>query len=242
MGQPVVALHSGGGFATQARVAARYCLPWPTAISAAQAVALAGQYLRAYLAVAMLAQVESGQRVLVHDGTSPFGIALIQCAIARGATVISTVEDESGVDFVVRLGVDHPINRRKQDWAEAVRAVTQGRGAACIFDLLGGDTAKRSLRCIAQGGSLLLMGFASQVVPTLSGALLVASGARIQAFCHPMGISSETLQSAWEQLLRWYRHHPQSVLVAPERRLADAPSVLVQLAERRPYGARVMRA
>jgi NADPH2:quinone reductase len=111
------------------------------------------------------ANLQAGETLLVHAGAGGVGSAAIQLGKAAGATVIATAGSDEKVEVCRRLGADHAVNYKTQDFVEEVKNVTRGRGADVVFDPVGGDVYDRSTKCIAFEGRIVVVGFTSGHIP-----------------------------------------------------------------------------
>ena len=99
-----------------------------------------------------------GERILVHGGTSGIGTTAIQLARAFGAIVYATAGSDEKCRACEELGATLAINYRAQDFVEAVRDATSGRGVDVVLDIVGGDYLQRNIDCLAMHGRLLQVG------------------------------------------------------------------------------------
>ncbi|MGW1215151.1 NADP-dependent oxidoreductase [Streptomyces sp. NPDC002499] len=120
----------------------------PASIDHTQAGALPLVSLTAWQGLVEYADVQPGQRVLIHAAAGGVGHVAVQIAKARGAYVIGTASAGKH-DFLRSIGVDEPIDYRETDFTEAVKDVD------IVLDTLGGDTALRSMRVLRPGGQLV---------------------------------------------------------------------------------------
>ncbi len=111
------------------------------------------------------AHLQAGETLLVHAGAGGVGSAAIQLGKAAGATVIATAGSDEKVEVCRRLGADHAVNYKTQDFVQEVKRVTAGRGADVVFDPVGGDVYDRSSKCIAFEGRIVIVGFTSGRIP-----------------------------------------------------------------------------
>jgi NADPH2:quinone reductase len=111
------------------------------------------------------ANLKAGETLLVHAGAGGVGSAAIQLGNAAGATVIATAGSDEKVEVCRRLGADHAVNYKTEDFVEEVKRVTGGRGADVVFDPVGGDVYDRSIKCIAFEGRIVIVGFTSGRIP-----------------------------------------------------------------------------
>jgi NADPH2:quinone reductase len=151
----------GGGLAQYATVPADYAFPKPAPISLVQAAAFPFNYWTAYNGLAERGRIEAGETLLVHGATGGVGVAAIEIGKLLGARVIATGSDDTRLAQVLRLGADHVINLGREDLRARVLELTGGRGADVVLDPVGGDVFTQSMRCIAPGGRLLVVGFTS---------------------------------------------------------------------------------
>ncbi|MFC3100960.1 NAD(P)H-quinone oxidoreductase [Altererythrobacter lauratis] len=155
LGQRVCALVNGGGYAQYCLAAADVCLPVPAALSLAEAAAMPETLFTVWHNVFQRGAVRDGEVLLVHGGTSGIGSMAIKLARLFGITVIATCGSAEKCTQARSLGVDLAINYREEDFGEAVRAFTDGRGADVILDVVAGEYTQRNLDCLAVEGRLV---------------------------------------------------------------------------------------
>jgi NADPH2:quinone reductase len=100
--------------------------------------------------------------VLVQAAAGGVGTLLVQLAKRRGCVVYGTAGSDAKLDYLRRIGVDHPINYRRQDFAQAVRALRGSEGLDVIFDSLGGAAVRKGLALLAPGGRIVCFGAAER--------------------------------------------------------------------------------
>ncbi len=105
--------------------------------------------------------MKSGEWLLVHGGTSGIGTTAIQLGKAKGARVIATAGSPEKCKVCIELGAVRAIDYRSEDFAEAVKAETGGRGVDVILDIVGGDYLERNIRSLAEDGRLVNIGHQS---------------------------------------------------------------------------------
>ena len=108
-----------------------------------------------------------GETLLVHGASGGVGVAAVGMGKLRGATVIATSASDEKLKVVKARGADHVLNVTR-GFREEVKALTEGRGGDVIYDPVGGDVFDESVRCIAWNGRLLIIGFTSGRIPTVS--------------------------------------------------------------------------
>ena len=167
VGDRASALLAYGGYASRVVAPESRVFPIPRSMSFESAAALGLVYQTSYVALVPRARVQSGETLLVHAAAGGVGLAAVQIGAALGARVIGTAGSPEKLDLVREHGADAVINYREEDFVEKVDRLTNGRGADVIYDPVGGDTFDRSLKCIAFGGRLLVIGFASGRIPSV---------------------------------------------------------------------------
>jgi NADPH2:quinone reductase len=157
-GQRVCALVSGGGYAEYCLVPAVQCLPPPSGIPEHHAAAIPETFFTVWTNLFERGQLQRGERVLIHGGTSGIGSTAIQLARAFGATVLTTAGSREKCDACLRLGAHRAIDYKTEDFVHAVREETRGDGVNVILDIIGGDYLPRNLECLAMNGRLVQIG------------------------------------------------------------------------------------
>jgi NADPH2:quinone reductase len=164
-GDRVLASAGLGGFAEIAVVPAAAAWRMPEGMAFSEGAALPIIYPTSYAALVNRAKLAAGETLLVHAAAGGVGLAAVQIGKALGARVIATAGGEEKLAIARENGADETIDYTKEDFAERVKQLTNGRGADVIYDSVGGDTFDRSLKCIAWNGRLLVIGFASGRIP-----------------------------------------------------------------------------
>lgn len=167
VGDRVVAGLRIGGFAEAVNVAEAACRPIPGKMDFAKAAAYPTAYLTAYVALVCRGHLQKGETLLVHGAAGGVGLAAVEMGKLLGATVIATSASDEKLKIVKQRGADHVINVN-DGFREKVKELTDGCGADVIYDPVGGDVFDESVRCIAWNGRLLIIGFTSGRIPTVS--------------------------------------------------------------------------
>ncbi len=166
-GDKVVAGLRTGGMAEGANTAAAGCRAMPEAMSYEEAAGYTTAYLTAYVSLVRRGHLAAGETLLVHGAAGGVGMAAVDLGKQMGATVIATASSQEKLDVLADRGADHVINVA-DGFKDRVKELTGGRGADVIYDPVGGDVFDESVRCIAWGGRLLVIGFASGRIPDIS--------------------------------------------------------------------------
>jgi NADPH:quinone reductase len=166
-GDAVVAGLRHGGFAEEAVTDARGVRKMPAGLSYEKAAAYPAAYLTAYVALHHRGQLKPGETLLVHGATGGVGMAAVEVGKLMGAAVIATSASDDKLQTVMARGADHGLNVTR-GFRDRVKDLTAGRGADVIYDPVGGDVFDESVRCIAFGGRLLVIGFTSGRIPSIN--------------------------------------------------------------------------
>ena len=158
-GDLVCALVNGGGYAEYAVAPESATLPVPQGLSLTEAAALPETVFTVWHNVFERGGLKPSQWLLVHGGASGIGTTAIQMATALGAKVIVTVGSAGKARACEALGAVRAVNYREEDFVEAVRETTAGKGANVILDMVGGDYIERDLRAAADEGSIVQIAF-----------------------------------------------------------------------------------
>lgn len=157
IGQRVCALVAGGGYAERCVAPVGQVLPVPGALTDVEAASLPETFYTVWQNVFEISRLKAGETLLVHGGSSGIGVTAIQLAKALGARVVVTAGSADKCAACVKLGADAAIDYRTEDFVERVLALTDGRGADVVLDMVGGDYIERDLRCMAPDGRLSLI-------------------------------------------------------------------------------------
>lgn len=159
IGDRVVALVHGGGYAGYCRANAGHCLPWPAGLSAVEAASLPETSFTVQYNLFTRAGLKTGETCLIHGGSSGIGATAIQLAKAAGARVLTTVGNADKVRFCTDLGADLAIDYKVDDWLEAVLTATGRRGVDVVLDMVAGPYVEKNLRALASDGRYSMIAF-----------------------------------------------------------------------------------
>lgn len=178
VGQNVCALLAGGGYAERVVVPSGQLLPIPQKFSFVQAAAIPEAFLTAYTNLVVEGGLSSGERVLIHGGSSGVGTAAIQLARRIGAQVVCTVGGEEKAKRCLELGADLAINYSKEDFVERVLKWAP-RGINVVLDIVGKDYLEKNLQVLAPCGRLVCIATMSGATAELSIATVMQKRLRI---------------------------------------------------------------
>jgi tumor protein p53-inducible protein 3 len=157
-GERAMALLPGGGYAEKAVVHYASAMHVPAALTDEEAAAVPEVYLTAFLNLFMLAEIKTGEAVLIHGGGSGVGTASIQLLNLAGARSIVTAGSDAKCEQCLKFGAGVAINYNSGPFASKVKAATNDRGADAILDSIGGAYLMPNIEALAQGGRLVLIG------------------------------------------------------------------------------------
>ena len=158
VGDRVCALVAGGGYAEYCVAPAVQCLPIPPNMNAIAAAAVPETFFTVWTNLFRRGALRSGERVLIHGGSSGIGTTAIQLAHALGAIVFATAGSEEKCEACRRLGARLAINYRTTDFVEAVQRETSGAGVDVVLDIIGADYFAKNVECLALEGRLVQIG------------------------------------------------------------------------------------
>ncbi len=225
VGDEVCALLSGGGYAELVAVPAGQVLPVPDGISLVEAAALPEVVCTVWSNVFLTANLQRGETLLVHGGSSGIGTMAIQLARQAGAHVAVTAGSAEKLEACRELGAEVLVNYREEDFVERLRDATGGRGADVILDNMGAKYLGRNVAALATSGRLVVIGLQGGTKGELDlGALLAKRGAvmatslRSRPAAEKTAIVAAVREHVWP-LLTAGRVRP---VVHSERPLAEA--------------------
>jgi len=158
-GQAVCALIAGGGYADYALAPAGQCLPVPAALTRVEAAAMPETLFTVWVNLFERGFAADGDWVLVHGGTSGIGTMAIALGQLFGLKVIVTCGSDMKCKRAVKLGATAAVNYQTKDFVDEVQRLTDGKGAAVVLDMVGGDYVPRNLRALADDGRHVSIAF-----------------------------------------------------------------------------------
>lgn len=158
VGQRVLAMMRGGGYAEYATANAVQVVPIPEGMNFGESTVLLVQGLTA---LGLLQNLNAGDAILIHAAAGGVGSLLVQIAKQKGAKVLGTASSPEKLEKVAALGADVGINYTEADWTDEVLRATDGKGANLTIEMVGGEIGKQNLKCLAIGGTMIVYGAAS---------------------------------------------------------------------------------
>jgi NADPH:quinone reductase len=158
VGDKVMCRQRLGAFAELGNVKAQDCDLVPAGMSLDQAAVFRNVYHTAYHALLQRGRLKAGEKVLIHGAAGGIGLPAIQIAKLHGAGVIATASTDEKRKVCLEEGADYAIPY-EGGFRDKVLQLTGGYGVDIIYDPVNGPTFEESLRCLAWGGRILILGF-----------------------------------------------------------------------------------
>jgi NADPH:quinone reductase len=147
-----------GAFGERGNVKAEDCDLVPAALTLDEAAVFRNVYHTAYHALLQRGRLKAGDRVLIHGAAGGIGVPAIQVAKLHGAEVIATASTDEKRRVCLEEGADYAISYH-DGFRDKIMELTGGRGVDIVYDPVNGPTFEESLRCLAWGGRILILGF-----------------------------------------------------------------------------------
>jgi NADPH2:quinone reductase len=199
VGDKVMAAVDHGGFAEQAIARAADVVPIPTGMDPVVAGGFVIAYGTSYGALVWKARLQEGELLLVHGAAGGVGLTAVEIGKALGAKVIATAGGADKCAVAAEHGADWTIDYRSENVRDRVKAIAAGLGrdgVDVVYDPVGGEIFDASLRCVAWGARLLVVGFAAGQIQKIPANILLVKNIDAQGFY-------------WGS---YRRHHPALIL------------------------------
>ncbi|XP_058255455.1 quinone oxidoreductase PIG3 [Hemibagrus wyckioides] len=236
LGDKVMALLSGGGYAEYVAVPEELLMPVPSHLTLYEAAAIPEAWLTAYQLLHFIAQVKEGESVLIHAGASGVGTAAIQLARLFHAVPLVTAGSPDKLKIAVKLGAAAGFNYKDGDFSEKILQFTQGRGVDIILDCIGGSYWEKNVRSLAMDGRWVLYGVmgGKAVDGDLLGKLLFKRGHILSSLLRSRSLQykAELIGSFIEQALPHFQPTDLSMSLRP---IIDTMFKMEHIAEAHSY-------
>ena len=163
----------GGGYANYCLAYEPHALPVPQGLSMVEAAAIPETFFTCWQNMFMRADVKPGDWVLVHGGTSGIGTTAIMLAKAFGGHVVTTAGSDDKCAFAKKLGADVAVNYKTEDFVEATKKASGGKGANLVVDIVGGEYIDRNYAAAADQGVIAQVSFTGGPKATANFAVLM---------------------------------------------------------------------
>src|SRR5438105_12623301 len=159
LGDRVIVKMRHGAYSDEAVVTPSQLTPLPSTFDYAEGATFLAAHGTAYHALIDRGQLRPGEVLLVHGAGGGVGLAAVEMGKMLGATVIAAASSEEKLAVAQRRGADHLVLYQREPFPKAVKRITEERGADVVFDPVGGEVFENSVRCIAWGARILVIGF-----------------------------------------------------------------------------------
>src|SRR3954468_4154810 len=159
VGGKVIVKLRHGAYADEAVVTPAQLTPLPSTFDYAEGATFLAAHGTAHHALVDRAQIGPGEVLLVHGAGGGVGLAAVETGKLLGAIVIAAASSEEKLAVAQAKGADHLVLYGREPFRDAVKRITDGRGADVVYDPVGGEVLEQSLRCIAWGARVLVIGF-----------------------------------------------------------------------------------
>jgi NADPH:quinone reductase len=173
VGDKVILKLRHGAYADEAVVTPSQLTPLPSAFDYAEGATFLAAHGTAYHALIDRGQLLAGEVLLVHGAGGGVGLAAVEIGKLLGAIVIAAASSEEKLAIAKLKGADHLLLYSREPFRDAVKRITDGRGADVVFDPVGGEIFENSVRCINWGARLLVIGFTGGVGLARTNLLLI---------------------------------------------------------------------
>lgn len=174
IGDKVCALVVAGGYAEYCLAHESHALRVPSSLTMVEAAAMPETFFTVWQHLMMRCHFQSGEWVLVHGGTSGIGTTGIMLVKSFGGHVVTTAGSDEKCEAARKLGADVAVNYNKEDFVEATKKATGGKGANVVLDIVGGDYIDRNYDAAAEQGRIAQISFAGNPKATANFARLMA--------------------------------------------------------------------
>src|SRR5262245_26562415 len=242
VGDRVFAMLGYGGFATMCLAPAAGTVKMPDSMSYEHGAAFGVVYQTSYFGLVYRAALQPGETLLVHAAAGGVGLAAVQIGKALGARVLATASSAVKLEIARQPGAELEFDYSTPEWVDGVKQATGGRGADVIYDPVGGEIFELSTKCIAFAGRLLVVGFASGVIPTIQiNRVLLKNISIVGLHWGAYRLNDPAkIPEAMQALFEMYERGAVRPVVSSTYPLAEAAKALDEIASRRSVGKVVL--
>ncbi len=241
-GDEVMGITDYGAYAEEVNATAATLLPKPPQMDFPTAAAFPIVYGTSHIGLWHRAKLQPGETVLVFGAAGGVGLTAVEIAKHMGATVIACASTPEKLELTRKYGADHTINYKEENIRDRVKQLTGGKGADVIYDPVGGEAFNDAMRAVAWEGRVLVVGFASGIIPDLAVNLTLVKN------CSVVGVywgayarqNPAILVESLQTLATWYAQGTLKPHISETYALADAPQALDALLNRTSMGKMVI--
>jgi NADPH:quinone reductase len=242
VGDRVMANILFGGYAEEVVAPANCVYNIPDSMDWTSAASFPIAYGTSHVGLVERANLRAGEFLVVHGAAGGVGLTAVEIGKRLGATVIAAAGGPEKLEIAKQHGANHLIDYKTENVRDRVKELTGGLGAHVIYDPVGGDLFKISMRCTRPGGRMLIIGFAAGQVQEIPANLLLVKN--ITAIGYTFEglrlLFPDMVRRSMEELVQWYAAGELSPHVSHTFPLEDAQEALTTLIERRSTGKIVL--
>jgi NADPH2:quinone reductase len=241
-GDRVMALTGTGAYAEEVVVDAARVVKIPDSMDFSTAAGFPVAYGTSHGAFDWRAHLKPGEWLLVFGAAGGVGLTAVEIGKAMGAKVIACAGGAEKLEIARQHGADHLIDYARDDIREGVKAITGAKGADVVYDPVGGDAFDASLRSIAWGGRIVIIGFASGRIPQAPANILLVKNIDVIGFYWGsyQARKPELLRDSYSKLLRWFEEGKLKPHVSAKMDLKDVAAAMDLLRQRKSTGKVVL--
>jgi NADPH2:quinone reductase len=232
----------GGGHAQELVVPGAIVTPLPDTMDFVTASVFPVAYGTAHFALAHRGRLAAGETLLVLGAAGGVGLAAIEVGKLLGARVIAGASNTEKLAIARQHGADETVDYAAEDLRDRVRALTDGKGVDVVFDPVGGEAFKQSVRCVGWEGRLLVVGFASGDIPQVAANMILVKNISVTGVVfgeHSWRFPDDTRRRL-TTLLDAYSSGRLNPVVMKSYPLTDGQVALAQMSNRRVMGKLVL--
>jgi NADPH:quinone reductase len=241
-GDRVMALTGTGAYADEVVIDAARAMKIPDKMDFVTAASFPVAYGTSHGAFDWRAHLKPGEWLLVLGAAGGVGLTAVEIGKAMGARVIACAGGPEKLEIARQHGADHLIDYSREDIRERVKAITGGKGADVVYDPVGGDAFDASLRSIAWGGRIIVIGFASGRIPQAPANILLVKNIDVIGFYWGsyQARKPELLRDSYSKLLHWFEEGKLKPHVSAQMDLSEVAQAMALLQSRKSTGKVVL--
>ncbi|MET4068467.1 NADPH2:quinone reductase [Bradyrhizobium sp. S3.2.6] len=237
VGDKVIVRMRHGAFTDEAVVTPSQLTPLPSNFDYAEGATYLAGHGTAYHALIDRGRVQPGEVLLVHGAGGGVGLAAVEIGKMLGATVIATASSDEKLAIAKARGADHLVRYDREPFRDAVKRITDGRGADVVFDPVGGEVFENSMRCIAWGARLLVIGFTGGIGSAKTNLLLIKGASVLGVRAGEAVRKNPALGEArLKALLQWAEEGKLRPNISHRLQLEDCAKAMRLLLDRKAIG------
>jgi len=237
VGDRVIVKFRHGGYADEVVVMPSQLTPMPSTFDYAEGATFLAGHGTAYHGLFDRGKLQPGEVLLVHGAGGGVGLAAVEIGKILGATVIAAASSEEKLEVAKARGADHLVLYGREPFRDAVKRITDGRGVDVVYDPVGGQIFEESVRCIAWGARLLVIGFTGGIGLARTNLLLI-KGASVLGVRAGEAVRRDPALGAARirQLLDWAEQRKIRPNVSHRVPLEDYAAAMQLLVDRKAIG------